>query len=51
MALPCHIGCASFAGFAVMFFVANVFKSKSIRSGAQPPRYRFQLRKSWDIGM
>ena len=36
--LPRHIGCASFAGLLVMLREANVFRSKSSRSGAQPPR-------------
>jgi len=49
--VPCHIGWASFAGLLVMFLAAFVVKSKSQRSGDQPPRYRFQLRKSWAMGM
>ena len=51
MVLPRHIGCASFAGLFVMLRATDVFKSNSHRSGAHPPRYRFQLRKSCDIGM
>ena len=31
--------------------VANDFRSNRKMSGAQPPRYRFQLRKSCDIGI
>ena len=48
---PCHIGCASLASLLVTFRAASVARSKIQMSGAQPPRYRFHVRKSCDCGM